>query len=513
MKKKLLCSMLLLGTCAFSQPAVEWKKTLGGSQNEFGFSSCRTADGGYAVLSFATATDGDLAGNEPNGSAWLVKLDGEGNTVWNKTYGGSQPDRGYAIQATTDGGFVFVGNTYSNDGDVSGHHGGSDVWLVKLDATGDVQWQKCIGGTGEEYGSGIALATDGGYFICANSTSTDGDLPDSDTVNGDRWGIKTDSAGNIQWATRVDGDSEDTALYCAAAADGSFVVSGFSYSENLGVSTAYPDGMVTKFNADGSIAWNETYGGSFDDYLYGIVSLADGGFLIAGQTASFDGDLTENQGAIHMTTDAWALKIDTNGNVVHSESFGNLSDDSFISIAAAPDNGFVFLGESIYYDGGDFVGSHGIDDRDLLVAKFDANLGMQWYDLYGGTNSDGAGTCLFDSSGSLLAAAGTSSNDGDVSGNHGQQDLWVLKFEPEPLATKQFITKELTIFPNPSQSVLNILLPDGFEKAIMTVTDATGKTVQTLATARIDVAHLPAGIYFVEASALGQKLRGQFIKQ
>jgi len=128
MKKQLLALLLFGGMPLFAQPALEWKRTMGGSNAEGGYNSCSTADGGYAVISgSALSDDGDLVGNDVSGSAWIVRLDSNGNTVWSNTYGGSGNENGRSIQSTPDGGFIFVSSTNSNDGEVSGNHGGYDI--------------------------------------------------------------------------------------------------------------------------------------------------------------------------------------------------------------------------------------------------------------------------------------------------------------------------------------------------------------------------------------------------
>lgn len=115
----------------------------------------QTIDGGYIFSSMTTSNDGDVSGNhqlERDGEfynstdIWLVKLDSDGNIEWQQCYGGSAYDFPNNIKQTTDEGYVLVGSTYSNDGDVSGNHGSMDSLVLKLDAYGNVEWQKCIGG-------------------------------------------------------------------------------------------------------------------------------------------------------------------------------------------------------------------------------------------------------------------------------------------------------------------------------------------------------------------------------
>ena len=128
-------------------PAIQWQRCYGGSGLESQPSLIATADGGYIMSGFSFSTNGDLTGNYGLEDVWIVKLDAARNIQWQKNYGGSSIDQAYDIAQTPDGGYVFAGMTVSNDGDVSGNHGFQDLWVVRLDAAGAIQWQRCYGGS------------------------------------------------------------------------------------------------------------------------------------------------------------------------------------------------------------------------------------------------------------------------------------------------------------------------------------------------------------------------------
>ena len=129
------------------------------------------------MASYSGSNDIDVIGNHGGADAWIVKLNSAGLIEWQRCIGGTGSDFGWYIQQTTDGGYVFAGSTDSNDGDVSGNHGSNDVWVVKLNAIGIIQWQKCLGGTGSEGAEGIEQTSDGGYIVIGNTTaSADGDV-------------------------------------------------------------------------------------------------------------------------------------------------------------------------------------------------------------------------------------------------------------------------------------------------------------------------------------------------
>ena len=133
------------------------------------------SDGGYIVAGYSESNDGDINGNHGDKDYWIVKLNSSGNLQWQKSLGGSYDDWANSIAPTPDGGYIVAGQSASNDGDITGHHGYWDYWIVKLDASGNLQWQKSLGGSSSEYAYSIAPTPDGGYIVAGSSYSNDGD--------------------------------------------------------------------------------------------------------------------------------------------------------------------------------------------------------------------------------------------------------------------------------------------------------------------------------------------------
>ena len=176
---------------------VEWKKTLGGSYGDGAESIQQTDDGGYIVAGYTCSNDGDVDGNHGYCDFWVVKLDENGTIQWQKCLGGRYLDLAYSIQQTSDGGYIVVGETRSNDGDVSGWHGGydengdpkPDMWIVKLDSNGNIQWQKCLGGSDYDVAESVQRTSDGGYIVAGWTSSNNGDVSGNHGVS-DFWIIK-----------------------------------------------------------------------------------------------------------------------------------------------------------------------------------------------------------------------------------------------------------------------------------------------------------------------------------
>ena len=169
-----------------------------------------TPDGGFIVAGHTNSNDGDVSGKHGSGlkvDAWIIKLDKDGNKQWQKCLGGSEQDYAASIVASNDGGYVMAGYTLSNDGDVSGNYGDYDVWAVKLSGNGDLLWQKALGGSGEDIASSITLAQDG-YVIAARTASNDGDVSGNHGAQ-DAWIIKIDATGNLVWQQTYGGSKGD----------------------------------------------------------------------------------------------------------------------------------------------------------------------------------------------------------------------------------------------------------------------------------------------------------------
>ncbi len=173
-------------------PYITWQKCLGGSSLDDVLSIQQTSDGGYIVAGYTGSDDGDVSGKHGDLDFWVVKLSSTGSLQWQKCLGGSSLDDARSIQQTSDGGYVVAGYAYSNDGDVSGNHGNAaDFWVVKLSSTGSLQWQKCLGGSGDDGVGSIQQTSDGGYIVAGSTNSNDGDVS-GNHGDLDFWVVKLD---------------------------------------------------------------------------------------------------------------------------------------------------------------------------------------------------------------------------------------------------------------------------------------------------------------------------------
>jgi hypothetical protein len=287
---------------------IQWQKCFGGTAEDSFNSVWQTADGGYIAAGYTYSTNGDVAGNHGYEDAWVVKTDASGNLQWRKCLGGTDYDEFKQIQQTTDGGYIFAGLTYSTDGDVSGNHGGSDGWVVKLNTNGVVQWQRVMGGSDDDELWSVQQTPDGGYILAGLTYSSDGDISHN-SGGTDCWVVKLDASGNTQWQKTIGGKNYDQLRSIVRTADGGYIATGLESSLDIpGWHGAY-DVYVCKLDAQGEIQWQRCMGGSDWDYGYAVRQTGDGGYIVAGPTDSDDGDILAPLGG----NDIWVIKLLPNG--------------------------------------------------------------------------------------------------------------------------------------------------------------------------------------------------------
>jgi hypothetical protein len=390
-----------------------------------------------------------------------VKLDASGNIVWNKLLGGTGDDIANDIQQTTDGGYIVAGCTTSSaSGDVTGtNHGYNlgpgprDYWIVKLDASGNIVWNKLLGGDGDDVANDIQQTIDGGYIVVGSSFfsilgytkgggHSMGDVTGTDNGKSDYWVVKLDASGKIVWNKLLGGEGEDVATDILQTTDGGYIVTGYSGSSASGDVTNTNHGnidyWIIKLDGSGNIAWNKLFGGAAADVAQGIQQTTDGGFIVAGYTfSSANGNVT---GSNHGEVDYWVLKLAASGNIVWNKLFGGEGDDVATDILQTTDGGYIVAGYSNlspqYGTPGHMSGNGDVPDTnhgmsDYWFVKLDVSGNIVWNKLLGGAGEDRAHDIQNTSDGGYIVVGNTkSSTNGDVTGtNHGSIDYWVVKLD------------------------------------------------------------------------------------
>ena len=385
---------------------IVWNKLLGGTGNDVANDIQQTKDGGYIVAGHTSSSaNGDVTGTNHGynlGSrglrdCWIVKLDASGNTVWNKLLGGDGDDGANDIQQTTDGGYIVAGfsdftmigdlkGTNYRTGDVTGtNHGMSDSWIVKLDASGNIVWNKLLGGIYEDVPNDIQQTTDGGYIVAGYSgSSTSGDVKGTNHGSNDYWIIKLDGSGNIVWNKLFGGTATDVAQSIQQTTDGGYIVAGYiSSSTNgdvIGTNHGMIDYWVLKLGASGNIVWNKLLGGEGEDIATDIRQTTDGGYIVAGYSTispkygtpghmSGNGDVPDTN---HGMSDYWVVKLDASGNIVWNRLLGGTAADIAQSIQQTIDGGFIVAGHTNSSASGD-VASTNLGSNGYWILKLDAS--------------------------------------------------------------------------------------------------------------------------------------------
>jgi len=288
---------------------VLWQNMFGGSEEESAYSIQQTSDGGYIVAGSSSSTDIPGVTNHGSSDFYIIKLDADGNVLWQNMYGGSDGDGAYSIQQTSDGGYIVAGQSGSTDIPGVINHGGSDFYIIKLDANGEVLWQNMYGGSEnliEEAANSIQQTSDGGYIVAGWSESTD--IPGvANHGHLDFYIIKLDAYGNVLWQNMYGGSGWDSANSIQQTSDGGYIVAGASGRGPMW--THHFNFYIIKLNTDGNVLWQNMYGGSDFDGANSIQQTSDGGYIVAGRSGS-----TDIPGVInHGYSDFYVIKLNALG--------------------------------------------------------------------------------------------------------------------------------------------------------------------------------------------------------
>ncbi|HYV90973.1 MAG TPA: T9SS type A sorting domain-containing protein [Chitinophagales bacterium] len=509
---------------AFSQvPSIEWQKCLGGIGEEKAYDIHKTNDDGFVVAGYADYDFGDVSGTHGGRDFWIVKVDSIGSIQWQKCLGGTRLEVAYSIQQSSDNGYIVAGQTYSNDEDVSGNHDSTgfyaDYWVVKLDNSGNIQWQRCLGGSKQDEVFSIEQTKDQGYVVAGFTSSNDEDVSGNHGAY-DYWIVKLNNSGNIEWQKCLGGSAWDKAYSVQQTIDGGFIIAGESQSNDGDVTGTHgafnEDYWIVKLDSIGNLQWQKCLGGTQGEIAKSIHQTTDGGYVVAGNSGSNDGDVYGNHGG----GDYWVVKVDNLGNIEWQECFGGTGEELLSSIQQTTDEGYLVVGYSNSKNG-DVVGIHdsylGPGVIDEWTVKISSIGIIQWQKCLGGSNEEVAYGVEEIKDGEYIVGGATASIDGDVEGNHGGNtpnwDCWIVKLSVE--AVDSVLKDDLTIQPNPFSSATTIAFSSENSHAVIKIFDPIGRKIKNLIDENVlagnheiifDRAHLSAGLYFLQLE-LNDKVR------
>ena len=471
-------------------PKIAWQKCYGGSQSDYANHIIRTSDGGYAFVGITNSDNGDISGSHVNYDTWIVKLNSFGFIQWQR-FVGDRYDGGIpTLIQTYDGGFAITGwydSVIRLTIDTNWVGPVSISWLLKLDSSGkNMEWQHFFSGVEFLQNGGVRISSiiqseDSGIVVCGSG----GFAGEGSNYHGsiDAYVAKFDMTGGLLWQrcyggykevieTRFANTGKDEALSIVQTNDDGYVFAGTTNSMNKGDARDLNNGDVyglhhsdsgyntddatdvwmVKLNAQGLIERQKCIGGIYPDGISSMVKTTDGGFVFVGGAASHDGDLSgvntiDDQDSLNavkgywqVSKGIWVAKIDSTFNIEWEHRYGGSGWDSPTSIIQTLDGGYAFTASTNSLDH-DVTGihvsailqNHTDSTYDIWVAKLSRSGSLEWQKCLGGKSDEYVGSIGGDNSiiqtpdSGYVIAGLTGSNDGDVSGNHGGGDVWVVK--------------------------------------------------------------------------------------
>lgn len=470
--RTLLCLIVLgwaklLPLHAQAPLVLPWQVNFGGTEDDGLAGLAPTGDGGLLLAGYAFSGLSGNKGITNYGSAdfWVIRSDGTGERLWERTFGGSGAEILSGLTGTSDGGFVFGGLSTSGatGTKLSTNFGSTDLWLIKIDADGVEQWQQSFGGTGAE-GLGALLETsDGGLLVGAYSSSGLTGNKLSPGFGGlDFWIIKLGADGSRQWEKSFGGTADDQLRGLAETADGGFLLTGESASGVSGNKTNAAfgglDAWVIRIDAGGTKLWEKVFGGNRADSLVSVIANTDGGALLGGSSNSgISGNKTN---ASFGSNDFWVIKIDANGVREWDQTFGGTASDQITSLLAMPDGGFLLSGTSSSGISGN-KGRAGYGLADYWVVKINPEGARVWEQVIGGSDADELTVARMADDGTvLLGGLSRSAPSGNRTvASFGSRDWWLLNFALAPVILVQPTSRLGFIDGSTTLSVLAQALP------------------------------------------------------
>jgi hypothetical protein len=456
---------------------ITFQRTYGGAGDEWGESVQQTTDGGYIIVG---STESFGAGSD---DFYLIKTDSRGDTLWTRTYGGTDWDYGSCGQQTVDGGFIIAGWTNISH---------SDVYLIRTDVNGETLWTRRFGGAKNDRGESVQQTADGGYVI-AGWTSSFG------AGSSDIYLVRTDARGDTMWTKTFGGALAEYGYSVEQTSDGGFIVAGRTASFGAGGLDIY----LIKTDAGGDTLWTRTLGGVQDDYGRSVRQTTDGGYVVAGNT-----DLL---GAGQH--DVYLVKTDANGNTLWTRTFGGANDDEGSSVQQTADGGYIVVG---------YIQFFGTAKTDVYLIRTDANGDTLWTRVFGGTGEDyGCSVRQTADGGYVIAGYATSF------GTTGR-DVYLIKTdslgnvavaEPKTSPTRA-PALSLSCEPNPSSGSVTISLSPSIPSSlspVLRIYDSQGRMVlsRQVSTSSfpLSTSDLSSGAYFAVLAAAGQHATTRLVLQ
>jgi hypothetical protein len=430
-----------------------WTKTFGGNLDDVLYSVRQTSDSGYIIVGQTRSF------SQGNSDAYVLKTDANGNLMWSKNYGGFDWDFFSSAQQTNDNGFILCGTTFSFGSGIM------NIYLVKIDLSGNFLWMKTLGGDNREYGTFIQQTSDHGFIITGSTKSFT-------AISGRIYLVKTDSLGNPLWSKIFGGVIGEAGNCVKQCSDGGYIITGYTNSFGAGGQ----DVFLVKTDLSGNLQWMKTYGGAWIDEGYYVEQTTDSGFIVTGRTQSFG-----PQGSGAGGTNIYLLKTDANGDTLWTKTYGSVINNGYC-VKQTNDGGYVIASNPTSIN--------------LIKTDSKGNSGCNQYSTNTITNNVSPMTltgCLTNSGGNSYNAA-TITRHAPISINtlcSGSNDVNDLVYK-----------NEISIYPNPFSSGTTIKISGNYEKFSFTIYNLWGQSVKQIrnitdGSTSLSRDALPSGLYFI----------------
>jgi hypothetical protein len=511
---------------------MQFQQCYGGSDHDWIVDFCMLEDSSYILLATTFSNDGDISFLHGSCDFWLVHVDKMGVLIWEKTLGGSEWDDAKSISMTSNGDLLIFGHTFSNDGDVSGNHGGSDLWVVRTDISGNFIWQKCIGSSVNDLASEMVVDSLDCIYTIGYSHGIDGDIT---TNNGsvDYWVAKLDSGGNLIQEKSFGGEGFDHGNCISLTPDGGCIIGGYAMSNYGDVECDGPsynegDIWIVKLDSLFNIQWKKCYGGSFHESAIDILVLDDSGYLLTGHTSSNDGDVSgfhgEPGGDYH---DIWVIKIDSIGNMEWQRCLGGTKQEYSTSSTVSYNGEYLVSGRTSSHNG-DVSGNHSANNAfDMWLVGLDNDGSLLWQQCFGSSRDNSSSQTLFLNDLEIFTGGSARYSDGSVDCNifhpspPDDADLWLFQIiDTVTVNSNELHAKAFTIslYPNPAHDVMYYHVYPPQDNLTLRLYDIYGQKMDELSfpnnesQVKIEVSDYHHGVYVAVLFSEGNIIdRRQFV--
>lgn len=504
-----------------------WEKSYGGEHGDYLFDAVPTPDYGFILAgsSLSKKSGNKTEDNRGDLDYWVWKMDEKGELDWQKSFGGKGQDLLYTVVLANDGGYLLAGSSESGESldKKEDARGDSDFWIIKLNAKGGEEWQKTIGGRGQDELNAVIKTKDGGFVLGGSSSSSISGEKAKDSHGGmDYWVVKIDTKGAVIWQQTFGGNYNDELRSICLTDDGGVLLGGSSNSADTGnkiqKNIGQSDYWIIKLDKEGNEQWQKTIGGSGDDQLYVVQTLADGNYILAGNSNSESGD--DKRSTNESGTDFWVLKIDKDTREILWQETYNIAKTDILTSLVENDDKTILLGgyaqgEVVKQKAGarkqaassrDLKMKQGTDD--YVAVKINAKGEELWRRSVGSDGQDilkkvvetrDGGYLMAGTSKTVVGADGNMKATGDKSSGKGSTDFWVVKLKDKKKPKED--RNSIEAIPNPAIDYTNVIVGYDFTKGTATLVDLAGHVLQSFEitdmTVPVDLQGLPEGIYIV----------------